>query len=237
MHIASAPAVIPERLPAIASVCILGCGGLASSVTGAGSDGGGGSHGADGGSSSGASSGSSGGASSGSSGGQAPINQRPNDAPCSTTPPPGDCNGTGNPRDACKADAQCTAGANGRCITDNSGPVPYCACTFDACARDSSCASGSTCVCHGSAYTAGAGNSCVASNCRINADCGPAGFCSPSRDLTTCDGTGVSGYFCHTPSNLCINDGDCPAAPQGPGACIYSAGPSRWQCGTVAGCE
>lgn len=146
--------------------------------------------------------------------------------------------GTGSPIPAtqCQSDAQCMAGANGRCIIDNGGPIPICVCTYEACAHDTDCPAGSTCVCHGSAYVGGAGNTCTASRCRVDADCGPGGFCSPSRDLTECNGAGTSGYFCHTPSDQCTNDSDCPM-DQGAAACAYSAANGRWQCGSVPGCQ
>jgi hypothetical protein len=237
---------MPKRLAALALLAVAGCGGLAAGAAHGGADGGGGgagsSSGSGGGSSGGGGAGSSGGASSsgGSSGGApsgaAPANHRPSDAACHSVPPPGTCT-AGNPRDTCSSDAECANGANGRCVSDNSGSLPYCTCTYDACAGDADCASGKTCACHGSAYTEGAGNTCTASNCRVDSDCGPPGYCSPSVSLSVCNGASVSGYYCHTSSDECQNDADCPQTPVGPGACAYSIAAGRWQCTGVPGCE
>jgi hypothetical protein len=225
---------MPKRLAAVALLAIAGCGGLASGAA-HGGDGGGAGAGSSGGGSSSSGGGSSGGAPSGA----APVNHRPSDAACHSVPARGTCT-AGNPRDTCSSDAQCAngaSGANGRCISDNSGSLPYCTCTYDACAGDADCPSGKTCACHGSAYTEGAGNTCTASNCRVDSDCGPAGYCSPSVDLSVCNGAGVSGYYCHTSSDECQNDADCPQTPVGPGACAHSIATGRWQCTGVPGCE
>jgi hypothetical protein len=200
-------------------VALVACGGIAQGVSDGGGD--------DGGSNSGSTSG-------GSSGGTIPVNHRPNDLPCIAAPPASNCMSSGNPADMCSSDAQCT-GANGRCFAFNGGSVGYCMCTYDACGNDSDCPAGNTCACHGSAYTGGAGNTCKASDCRVDADCGPGGFCSASVDLTTCNGAGVGGYYCHTPSDVCINDSDCPGTDGVP-ACAYSTATGRWQCASLLGC-
>jgi hypothetical protein len=167
---------------------------------------------------------------------QPPINHRPSDALCSSVPPAADCM-LGAPADTCERDSQCTAGVNGRCFANGDGPISHCECTYDECQHDSQCSGGSTCVCHGSPYTGGAGNTCKASDCRVDADCGSGGFCSPSMDVTQCNGAGVAGYFCHTASDQCTNDSDCPQATAGPEACVYTASAGHWACATVSECE
>jgi hypothetical protein len=152
-----------------------------------------------------------------------PVNHRPNDAQCLAAAPPGDCgaNGGGPVGQMCSMDNQCTMGTEGRCNAD--GPIPGCSCTYDTCADDSACPANQLCVCHGSAYWSGEGNTCMPGNCRVDTDCGPGGYCSP----TASGGCGeVSGYYCHTPGDQCVNDTDCG----GDGACTYSTANHIWQC-------
>lgn len=205
--------------------------GSSSSSSGGGSGSSSGGSSSSSGSSSGgsSSSGSSSGGSSSSSGGvvRVPINHRPNDAQCSQPAPTGTCNFGGNPSFMCSRDADCDdAGPNGRCVQGNGGPA-YCGCTFDSCFHDSDC-TGETCACHGSAYTYGAGNRCVPGNCHVDADCGAGGYCSPTYATTGCGSLG--GYYCHTPSDQCIDDSDCNGGTSGPQACAYSTTSGRWQC-------
>jgi hypothetical protein len=78
----------------------------------------------------------------------------------------------------------------------------------------------------------GLGNTCVQGNCRVDSDCGP-GYCSPSVDSNGC--TGLVGYYCHTPSDECIDDADC-SMKNGPMGCMYSTAQGRWTCQTIALC-
>jgi hypothetical protein len=88
----------------------------------------------------------------------------------------------------------------------------------------------------------------VGSNCQVDSDCGPGGFCSPSRfDInSSVDAIGVlgggmilSGYFCHTSEDYCVNDSDCDTiecvSEQGCQSvdCAYST-EERWDCFKVA---
>jgi hypothetical protein len=157
----------------------------------------------------------------------APLNHRPDDSECTAPAPAGDCVG-GNPGTPCATDADCTqgatmdAGVDGRCIND--GPLPGCHCTFDTCIVDTDCPMGDLCVCHGSAYTGGGGNTCMAGNCRVDSDCGANGYCSPSAS----GGCGsVGGYYCHTASDSCVNDGDCGGDIE---ECVWSSADGRWEC-------
>jgi hypothetical protein len=56
---------------------------------------------------------------------------------------------------------------------------------------------------------------------------------SPSQAQMGCGGLG--GYYCHTPRDLCVNDGDCPSA-SGPQACAFVAACARWECTTILYC-
>jgi Cys-rich repeat protein len=204
------------------TVVLLGawaCGGATTSPADAGADG--------------ASSSSSGGSSSGgsSSGGtRVPLNHRPNDAQCMMPAPPGDCT-FNNPGAPCHNDADCAdAGPNGRCVTPN-GP-PTCMCTWDACAGDAECQSGMTCGCHGSPYQSD-GNACVPGNCRVDSDCGAGEYCSPSAGANTC---GVlSGYYCHTSKDKCVDDADCKSSMPGT-LCIFTATDGFWSCQQSLAC-
>jgi hypothetical protein len=157
--------------------------------------------------------------------GRVPTNHRPDDSECLQPAPPGDCNaGGGGPSGECSQDDQCTMGTMGRCIND--GPLPGCRCTYDSCAGDGACGAGEVCACHGSSYTQGAGNTCVPGNCRVDSDCGSHGYCSPTTSSTTCGS--VTGYYCHTPDDQCVDDSDCGGA--GFDICGWSTTDSRWEC-------
>lgn len=210
-------------------VAVVACGGATSVPGDAGSDGT--STSSSGGSSGGSSSGSSGSSSGSSSDGGVPTNHRPSDAQCGLAAPPGDCT-FDNPGAACHSDADCSdAGPNGRCIAAN-GP-PTCSCTWDTCAGDTDCSAGQTCACHGSPYSDGVGNTCVPGNCRIDSDCGPGGYCSPSAGPSTCGS--LSGYYCHTPKDQCLDDTDCSSSTAG-NMCIYSPSDGFWTCQQSGAC-
>lgn len=118
------------------------------------------------------------------------------------------CNYDGGPRPACRTDADCTAGKNGRCV-----PTPGIACapecTYDTCFSDADCAK-TPCVCRGSASDSAA-NVCAPGNCAVDADCGAGGYCSPSGLPDRCG----LGYYCHTSSDACANNSDCPSTREG----------------------
>jgi hypothetical protein len=241
----------------VAVVAVWACGGATfTSVDGGGGDGGSssssgssgsssgssGSSGSGSGSSSGSSgsSGSSSGASSGSSGSSSggvqrvPVNHRPSDAQCFTTPPAGTCNTQGGTPGNCSKDANCMAdgGTNGRCV-ETGGGVLYCSCTYDTCSGDSACPTGETCACHQSPYTNNQGNTCVQGNCRVDSDCGTNGYCSPADNTMSCGS--LLGYYCHTSADQCIDDSDC-SSMSGFQVCTYVATSSRWECKTQGLC-
>ena len=166
---------------------------------------------------------------------EVPMNHRTDDSQCATPPPAGTCT-MSSQGSACTADGQCTAGVNGRCIMSTSGPVS-CACEYDACLQDTDCPSGELCVCQGSAYRQAALNACVTSNCRVDSDCGPGGYCSPSlgNGYDGCAGS-IYGYFCHVPSDGCVNDADCSAMGTG-NRCEWSPASGHWGCQTVGLCQ
>jgi hypothetical protein len=158
-----------------------------------------------------------------------PASHRTSDAACTVVPPAGSCPSgfSGN----CKSDSDCTAGLNGRC--NPFGATAACACAYDACTKDTDCPPSSVCACG----VGLAGNACVASGCRVDTDCGAGGYCSPTVAIDpSCMKYGFNGYFCHTKSDTCVNDTDCPAAPMGPQACVYQADTQHWACATVPIC-
>jgi hypothetical protein len=120
----------------------------------------------------------------------------------------------------CMKNEDCKAGKNGTCVGDI---VHGSRCAYDTCAIDSDCAAMHACACGAN----GGRSICVGSNCLVDADCGPSGFCSPSPDAS---GRGVIGYFCHAPSDACINDSDCPQMFD---QCGYVSG--AWTCFSPGG--
>jgi hypothetical protein len=156
----------------------------------------------------------------------APKNHRPSDAQCLTTPAPQNCNMGGS----CDKDTDCTKGLNGRCVVSGADAI-MCACSYDLCTSDTQCKMGGPCSCHDSAYMGGIGNTCVPGNCRVDADCeGGKGYCSPSDAQVGCGG--LPSYYCHTPSDSCVNDSDCG----GGNGCVYQVKPPRWECQQILGC-
>jgi hypothetical protein len=153
---------------------------------------------------------------------EVPTSHRPDDSQCATVPPAGDCGNV--PDGVCTGDSDCTMGTNGRC-NESTGGALFCSCQYDACAADTDCPSGQLCACHGSPYTGGDGNTCVQGNCRVDSDCGAGGYCSPSAG-GGCGG--LSGYYCHTTSDTCVNDDDCSSG--GPESCQWSSTDERWEC-------
>lgn len=147
---------------------------------------------------------------------------------CPTDRPPG------NPPSipgTCKDDSECTQGTNGRCTSVALGPPK---CTYDACGSDKDCGSSSG-VCQCRAASEGGANACRQGNCRTDGDCGVVGkgFCSPSAvEIDVYCRTGIPvgsfGYFCHTPSDECVNDSDCGTTETG--ACIFDVPKQHWVC-------
>ncbi|MEI8259396.1 MAG: hypothetical protein WCJ30_27325, partial [Deltaproteobacteria bacterium] len=107
----------------------------------------------------------------------------------------------------------------------STGGARICRCSYDTCAHDTDCAAGETCACHGTEYVTG-GNSCMPGNCRVDGDCGAGGYCSPSQTTTGCGGLG--GYYCHTATDTCVDDGDCTGS--GIQMCAYVTANHRWEC-------
>ena len=115
----------------------------------------------------------------------------------------------------CTRNADCRAGKSGRCAVSGSATQ----CVYDACTTSAECAGVSVCEC-------GPTNVCVTGGCLVDADCGRGGYCSPSA----CEkGDGVP-HFCHTTSDECLDDGDCP----GIDVCRYQSSSRTWRCTTSA---
>jgi hypothetical protein len=137
---------------------------------------------------------------------------------------------TDGPPGACTKDADCTAGANGRCLF-NASLTP--ACSYDQCVKDGDCGGASVCACRSdSAYGA---NVCFAGNCKVDLDCGARGWCSGSAtsfapSCLTDIAPGSIGFFCHTPADTCTNDEDCPASSSFAQKCIFDVAALHWVC-------
>jgi hypothetical protein len=162
-----------------------------------------------------------------------PMNHRPDDSQCASARSAGTCTiGSMLPTFDCSSDTQCTdGGANGRC-TNGAGGIASCLCTYDTCTVDTDCPSGQLCVCHGSDRAYG-GNTCMPGNCRVDSDCGQGGYCSPSPGGAC--GYYVSGYYCHTSNDACVNDSDCSDSGLGK-SCVWSKDDARWECQLVPIC-
>jgi hypothetical protein len=168
-----------------------------------------------------------------------PASHRPDASECQMEAPAGTCHATSSDtKSTCHNDSQCTTGTNGRCQQLAGLSYDYCACTYDTCATDSDCGAGETCACHGAPNTDGSGNSCVPGNCRVDSDCGPGGYCSPSyggESIQGCPvaGRGLQGYYCHTVSDTCLDQSDCPNPFEE--SCAYSVAAGFWRCAPVPG--
>ena len=166
-----------------------------------------------------------------------PMNHRAVADACPTTRAAGACPypdaGT---LTGCSTDSQCTMGTNGRCIQEVR--VAACSCSYDQCASDSECTGGAVCACRVNSRGARGANVCLAANCRTDSDCGAQGFCSPTLDFGCGAYTGLTGYYCHTPQDECIDDGDCAGRDAGPFGggmpfCGYSPMVGHWACASV----
>jgi hypothetical protein len=142
-------------------------------------------------------------------------------------PVPGNCTAGAVPDGGCSLDGDCTASANGRC-TQSQGP---CSCSYE-CLSDSDCPTNDVCGCAASlsAFSPN-GNQCLPGNCHVDGDCGANGFCSPSLGQGCSPHIPLAGYYCHTASDACNNDSDCPTL----GYCAYSPEVAHWAC-TYATC-
>jgi hypothetical protein len=170
--------------------------------------------------------------------------------PCTADRGPGVSAGSciGNSNAQCHSDADCTAGANGRCSQMPKGVCNQ-QCTYDKCTSDSDCTGGAPCACRrpdSGLPTDPPPNICVSeSNCRTDADCGEGGYCSPTTidDVCGCigpcpDDAGQEcwsgdcghGYFCHTAKDTCVDDADC----QDGMICNFDLPSQSWKCGREA---
>jgi hypothetical protein len=163
-----------------------------------------------------------------------PVVHRPTAPVCtSTTRPVYNCGQHITPQPPnvmCSLDSDCQTGADGRC-TGNAHDG--CTCTYDTCTSDADCAAGQLCDCRSTwRYGANGPNVCLTSNCRVDADCGAGGYCSPSLDPGCGAYLGVTGWYCHTADDSCVNDSDCQGLDGGFGTpfCGYHPEVGHWVC-------
>ena len=124
----------------------------------------------------------------------------------------------------CTRHSDCDEGMNGKCITGNGYMGRYYRCAYDNCTTDADCGSGTLCYC----TTSSAAWCTYEGNCRVDADCGGGlySYCSPAMG-SDCGGShSVSGYYCHTPQDSCIDDSDC----KGTDYCNFDEYKASWQC-------
>jgi hypothetical protein len=153
-----------------------------------------------------------------------PERHRPTATMCddqrSSAPPDIPDPNPGPPYVSCTAHADCTEGANGRCI-GNGHDGWYC--SYDACFQDSDCTY--VCLCEGG-FRSDA-NACMQSgNCKVDADCGGGGFCSPTYGRCG-DYSGTVAFYCHTAQDDCVDDTDCGGYPN---YCAYDPVVGKWTC-------
>jgi hypothetical protein len=161
-----------------------------------------------------------------------PLEHRATAAACSGTRPAGNCSGTTALPGGCSDDSQCTAGSQGRCFHYHNGT---CSCTYDTCTSDAQCPKNQLCGCHGTfGIDATTADACIPGNCRTDSDCGPGGYCSPSLDFICGTYAGVTGFYCHTAQDTCVNDSDCKSANALPAFCGYNPEIGHWACSMTA---
>lgn len=167
------------------------------------------------------------------------------------------CGAYGSCDIGCTSDGDCKGGPAGRCNCTWSGG-PYggtnpsangSSCTYDGCASDADCG-GKVCLCRETALPgvtpvlgldrSDAQPTVCASvgNCRVDADCGVGGYCSPSAPFECIAPVPANyGYYCHTPSDECTDDTDCPMGTAGSGDCAFDPTAGHWACHTVEACR
>jgi hypothetical protein len=153
-----------------------------------------------------------------------PASHRAEAASCTGEPPAG--NAVPDAMAECETDADCTEGANGRCIWPNGGTNE---CRYDECTQDVDCGGVSVCACR--VEDQFGFNRCYQGNCVVDADCGSGGWCSPSAvHVSPSCMEGISpgsvGYFCRTADDECLNDEDCGSD----GACLFDVDALHWVC-------
>ncbi|MDB4979746.1 MAG: hypothetical protein JWM82_498 [Myxococcales bacterium] len=132
------------------------------------------------------------------------------------------------PQGGCTKNSDCTVGLNPRCVVFR--PRGFCTCESDTCRSDTDChpfgdRDAGACACNPAPLS----SLCVDQNCRVDADCGPHGYCSPMFDACS---KAISGYYCHTPKDTCIDDADCPGTP-----CTFLPMESLWRCVRPPQCQ
>jgi hypothetical protein len=111
----------------------------------------------------------------------------------------------------CTSDAECTAGANGKCIhrvsDEDVGSTTWCDCVY-ACASDDDCGQGSVCVPPVVLPGLPDWPSCQpVGDCAINSDCGACGECGLGAYDDGCDWLHATG--CRAPTDECVTDEQC----------------------------
>ena len=129
----------------------------------------------------------------------------------------------------CEAHADCSEGPNGRCIYTPEDFEDYARseCLYDFCQSDDDCNELEVCLCGKMKSRCHGGNSC-----QVDADCGENGYCSPTYwHNDNQDSMVLTGYFCHTANDECIDDKDCPRRPDSDfSTCAFSQQLGYWRC-------
>lgn len=143
------------------------------------------------------------------------------------SPEPEGCGG--GPDDECTQHADCTSGANGRCV---SGELA-CVCAYDACFSDSDCGANEVCACAEEPpfenYT---NNQCLPAGCKTDSECvtgycmGVPSFCGLADPD---DQVLIVGVECATEADACRNDEVC-FCEDSSSRCMPRSSDGSWHC-------
>lgn len=113
----------------------------------------------------------------------------------------------------CDRHADCTEGANGRCVAEGNG---YRTCLYDECTTSADCSSGAYCLCGEDPAVPGyATHTCVEGDCESDADCPVDQLClHPQQSINDAPAHSV-GPRCTTDQDECRSDEACTCRDEG----------------------
>jgi hypothetical protein len=127
--------------------------------------------------------------------------------------------------DDCTQDSDCTANAPCACRASSSDTGPNTCATGSDCRVDADCGPGGFC----SPSLVGSPCECISEIfCQADSgsSCSETGPDGVTKSVPcSCDGNCGHGYFCHTPKDSCLNDGECAS-----GTCNFDLKSKAWMC-------
>ncbi len=113
--------------------------------------------------------------------------------------------------DECSSHDDCTAGANGRCVSSMESGL--CSCAYDQCFSDADCSDSALCRCaEQHPFELSTNNACISAECRTDADCatglcmGEPLFCGSADPGDT---MWIVRFSCATEDDECRNHETC----------------------------